>query len=207
VNVYDRIKQERVAQDAQWGGPEHDDSHHAEEWLEWIQKQLDTADELIGSDDRPANAAELFCQRMVKIAALSVACVESIDRSNLAEYEPSAIETKRDDLLLEVQGLKETLASIAETQAEAGTKGSGYDKEDAEQASALLALCRLIGVDGQMIAIGLKAARIRERSRIQAGARDSMLKVYSMLRAGDDSGAEEALAEEIAQLSKWVAPS
>lgn len=60
---------------------------------------------------------------------------------------------------IELQGMRETLQNITDTRATC----DGYEPADAEQAGALLALFRLTGVDAGMIAIGLRAARIKER--------------------------------------------
>jgi hypothetical protein len=59
---------ERQRQDAQWGGPEHDDTHHPTEWLGFVNKQIHTN---VGVDVR---------DRLVKVAALALAGIESIDR-------------------------------------------------------------------------------------------------------------------------------
>lgn len=76
--VYDDIKDERRRQDTQWGGPEHDDRHAIDEWLDFIQKQLNEAEALIGADEPDGDMQ--FRSRLVKVAALAVAAVESLDR-------------------------------------------------------------------------------------------------------------------------------
>lgn len=64
---YDVI-QERSQQDAQWGGPEHDDKHDAADFAEYIRIQL-------------GRMTEDECRvRLVKVAALAVAAIESLDR-------------------------------------------------------------------------------------------------------------------------------
>jgi hypothetical protein len=57
---------ERKRQDAQWGGPVHDDGHDNDEWAEFIARQM----------WRFRRKRENF----VKVAALAVAAIESIDR-------------------------------------------------------------------------------------------------------------------------------
>lgn len=64
----DDIAQERAAQDQQWGGPAHDDEHASADWVWLIRSQIDAADP---NDPRG---------RLVKIAALAIAGIESIDR-------------------------------------------------------------------------------------------------------------------------------
>ncbi len=69
--VLNEIVDERARQDVKWGGPERDDEHDRVAWLDFINGQrLAAADK---------SAAE-FRQRMIKIAALAVAAVESTDR-------------------------------------------------------------------------------------------------------------------------------
>lgn len=70
VKVIDQIIQERKNQDRQWGGPEHDNTHDKDDWLRFIHYQF------ICADARDSNLRS----RLIKIAALAVAAVESIDR-------------------------------------------------------------------------------------------------------------------------------
>jgi len=72
--IFSEISQERAAQDAQWGGPTHDDSHERFEWCAWIEKQNIYA---FDASRSPVN----FEARMLKIAALAVAAIESSRRS------------------------------------------------------------------------------------------------------------------------------
>lgn len=60
---------ERGLQDEQWGGPEHDDGHTLVDWRDFIVKQ---ADRSVSSCDARA--------RLVKVAALALAAIESLDR-------------------------------------------------------------------------------------------------------------------------------
>ena len=66
------IERERAAQDRQWGGPTHDDSHNRLDWCEYIRKQA-------GLALRATNGRE-FEERMIKAAALAVAAIESSRR-------------------------------------------------------------------------------------------------------------------------------
>lgn len=68
MSVYNEIKAERVDQDKQWGGPEHDDLHGPDEFMGYITRQIEK-----DTDVR---------ERLVKIAALAVAAVESFDRNS-----------------------------------------------------------------------------------------------------------------------------
>jgi len=61
---------ERTRQDEQWGGPAHDDEHCPWEWREYIEYQLQK------SRKQPTQ----FRECLIKIAALAIAAVESIDR-------------------------------------------------------------------------------------------------------------------------------
>lgn len=70
---------ERAQQDQQWGGPTHDDTHGPWEWFNFIYDQRDKffSRTVLGKVDIPTEARE----RLVKIAALAVAGIESIDRT------------------------------------------------------------------------------------------------------------------------------
>ena len=69
--AYDYIREERATQARQWGGPAHDDAHNCADWLGYIAKQLRLADREV-PEGWPA-----FRSRMVKVAALAVAAIES----------------------------------------------------------------------------------------------------------------------------------
>ena len=64
--LFKLINAEREKQDAQWGGPTHDDQHQASDWARFIYQQLE---HLAASDD--------VQERLVKIAALAIAALES----------------------------------------------------------------------------------------------------------------------------------
>lgn len=66
------VLKERHRQDAKWGGPEHDDEHTPDEWERFIMKRIP-----LESANDPT-----FRQRMVEVAALAVAAIESHDRTN-----------------------------------------------------------------------------------------------------------------------------
>ena len=79
--IFDEIIAERAAQDEQWGGKAHDDSHDRFEWCCYISKQNSRAD--IASANGP-----LFEARMIKVAALAVAAVESSRRQSAPAASP-----------------------------------------------------------------------------------------------------------------------
>jgi hypothetical protein len=64
------VSAERNRQDEQWGGAQRDDRHNAVDWVNCISKQLHL---LCNKAERRA--------RLVKIAALAVAAIESVDRT------------------------------------------------------------------------------------------------------------------------------
>ena len=65
------IVRERAAQDDQWGGPAHDDAHCPQDFMGYIQRQIAKAE---------VGRMEDMRGRMVKIAAIAVASIESMDR-------------------------------------------------------------------------------------------------------------------------------
>lgn len=68
--IYEQVDAERAQQDAQWGGGAHDDGHTPAEWATYIHYQM----RRFTFDDSDARA------RLVKVAALAVAAIESLDR-------------------------------------------------------------------------------------------------------------------------------
>lgn len=69
--VLGEVLAERTKQDAQWGGPDHDDDHSPEDFVRFIGAQAVKCEYGRGPNVR---------ERLVKIAALAVAAVESLDR-------------------------------------------------------------------------------------------------------------------------------
>lgn len=72
-NAIRQILEERRRQDQQWGGENHDDEHDACEWLAMIDEHRARARKVV--HDRDAYRA-----RLVVIAALALAAIESFDR-------------------------------------------------------------------------------------------------------------------------------
>jgi hypothetical protein len=73
--IINEIRRERAQQDRQWGGPDHDDEHSPSDWMHFIEAQIT---KFRATDE---NARE----RLIKIGALAVAAIESLDRQTL-EY-------------------------------------------------------------------------------------------------------------------------
>lgn len=68
--VYQKILAERDRQIVQWGGADHDDSHQYTDWFSYIEHQVD----LVRKQNINSNS------RLVKIAALAIAGLESAER-------------------------------------------------------------------------------------------------------------------------------
>jgi len=81
-NVLDDIARERERQDAQWGGPNHDDGHTPRDWSVFRRKFEGRVLASIASEHmtvyEPADARNA----LVKIAALAVAQIEALDRKH-----------------------------------------------------------------------------------------------------------------------------
>ena len=72
------IAVERKAQDEQWGGQKHDDAHDPRDWVHFINKQtLSAYYEYFNP--------RAYESRMVKIAALAIAAIESSRRGRFTE--------------------------------------------------------------------------------------------------------------------------
>lgn len=90
LDALQAIDDERDRQDKQWGGPEHDDAHKPVEWCEFIAHQNATGGcESLGlfedcHDATDEEKAAAFRSRMVKVAALALAAIESHDRKAAA---------------------------------------------------------------------------------------------------------------------------
>ena len=71
--IYIEIAEERARQDVEWGGSAHDDHHSPDDWALFIRQHLSQAVPPIWRRDR-------YRKKMVQVAALAVAAVESHDR-------------------------------------------------------------------------------------------------------------------------------
>ena len=74
--IIKEVVKRREQQDERWGGADHDDTHDELDWQCYIEKQLKQA----------ANADDSFIwrDRMIDIAALAIAAIESADRKDKA---------------------------------------------------------------------------------------------------------------------------
>lgn len=84
MSVYDEIQRERERQDQEWGGADHDDLHRVRDWSSMIGKQQARFNEAAvivpTSDFTWEQRALLLREKMLKTAALAVACIDAIDR-------------------------------------------------------------------------------------------------------------------------------
>lgn len=76
LRVMHDVAQERRRQDDEFGGASHNDQHQPAEWVAMIVKQLGKTVAHCTEDQ----ASREYRQRMVNVAALAVAAVESYDR-------------------------------------------------------------------------------------------------------------------------------
>lgn len=91
TKVLHEVAAERKYQDKKWGGPAHDDTESEANWLKYIDEYAQGNVER--TKDRP------FRERMLKVAALAVAAVESYDRKNAV---PESKETTVENPVVEV---------------------------------------------------------------------------------------------------------
>lgn len=75
MSVIEEVQAERERQDEQWGGPDHDDEHSAEKWCDLVYEYLSRA-----WQTRHLQPSDGYRKRMVQVAALAVAAIESHDR-------------------------------------------------------------------------------------------------------------------------------
>lgn len=72
VEVLTEVANERDRQDEKWGGPGHDDTHDSDDWVHFIELRCVRA--------LQAKTGVSYRVRMVQIAALAVAAIQSFDR-------------------------------------------------------------------------------------------------------------------------------
>lgn len=89
-NVLDEIAAERRRQDSKWGGPDNDDTYTPGIWVQLIQDYAGWSRVMAGMDS-PLK----YRKRMMQVAALAVAAVESHDR--LIEAGAKAQASEADD--------------------------------------------------------------------------------------------------------------
>jgi hypothetical protein len=95
INIYNEIRAERANQNERWGGPPHDDAHTSGDWAEYIVRHLAKAftDNTLMQDEAASRFARYLHpavrkhddravkrRQLIRVAALAVAAVESMDR-------------------------------------------------------------------------------------------------------------------------------
>lgn len=70
--LFGEISRERALQDEEWGGAEHDDEHEPLNWARFIRKQC-----RIMENPPESGIVGGYESRMIKVAALALAAVES----------------------------------------------------------------------------------------------------------------------------------
>lgn len=79
--LYSEVELERRVQDEKWGGPDHDDEHIDENWVDFItlraRRVLQT---------NPTTEAQQRRQQFIRVAALAIAAVESRDRRSQSQH-------------------------------------------------------------------------------------------------------------------------
>lgn len=96
TNVLIQVMGERAAQDAQWGGPDNDDKVNSEaDWVSYIENQLGKLHRSWDLPDGQVPVVDEFRERMLKVAALAVAAIQSFDRVTGAAEPAPAPEPKQ----------------------------------------------------------------------------------------------------------------
>ena len=76
--IFNDIVAERSRQDSIWGGPRHDDTHDCLDWGTYLQKQVNRLQDAgVYGLGREAQR-----KRYIRIAALAIAAIESMERNN-----------------------------------------------------------------------------------------------------------------------------
>lgn len=79
MSVLDEVNDERAKQDEQWGS-KHDDTHTAGFWTFLVMKHLGKVADAVCEDDYGTAR-----HKLIVVAALAIAAVESLDRQLVAE--------------------------------------------------------------------------------------------------------------------------
>ena len=75
--IFMEIEGERLKQDEQWGGPEHDDQHSVRDWVTFIVAYLGAG---VNRDSDWGRKLSISRYALIQVAALTVAAVEAFDR-------------------------------------------------------------------------------------------------------------------------------
>jgi len=89
---------ERHEQDRKWGGPAHDDEHSVLDWLDFIRDKAAKAHGLPCKPPFNTAARAEVRRRLIQIAALAVAGVESLDRREAAGAFPREGEAQKPEV-------------------------------------------------------------------------------------------------------------
>jgi hypothetical protein len=101
ARVLQEIAAERTRQDAQWGGATHDDAQSVDSFVQLIADYAGWA-RVKAREGAPVEAR----QRLVQVAALAVAAVETLDRRAPGRAEPATPAAGRDAAAPGDEGLK-----------------------------------------------------------------------------------------------------
>lgn len=77
LDIYEEVELERHRQDEMWGGPLHDDSHDVRDWIVYIVNYLGKA---VDRDAEWGRDLDTVREYFIRVIALCVAAIESIDR-------------------------------------------------------------------------------------------------------------------------------
>lgn len=79
------VARERAHQLAKWGGPAHDDSHTEDDWQRFIADRIDIGTGIV--------LDEPYRHRLVEVAALAIAALESFDRKSAELAKPREVQS------------------------------------------------------------------------------------------------------------------
>lgn len=80
-DILNAIVKHRAEQDIEHGGPAHDDTHSRRDWADFLQNQVSKT-----HASHPATSVKNYRERLIKIAALAVAALESEERLRGASF-------------------------------------------------------------------------------------------------------------------------
>lgn len=161
--IFDEISRERASQDEEWGGADHDDSHERADWVKFIEKQCRLART---AKDRPLDDYE---SRMVKIAALAVAAIESNRRERMTTGADWAEDRERYGMMQpEVVPYRPTAHDTLATENARLITNNAMLRSRREAAENKLALQRDVAEKATARAKAAEAENARLRERLRA---------------------------------------
>ena len=147
-SIFAEIQDERARQDEKWGGPDHDDGHTSHDWIAYIVRHM-------GKGMYPAGPS-VFRRQMIRVAALAVAAVESIDRSGSRTERADPVPAARCP-----SSLRRLVHSVSRRMAESlnlanpDAKSMYHDRSSAFRDAVRMIVAFPGGLDGdQMLALG-----------------------------------------------------